>query len=106
MRRLPKQHALAFSPGSHLRLRLLACHPRASLSQTPQPAQPDAPIPLPTSPLPSQAELGDIVYVELPEVGAKLTAGKTFGVVESVKARRAPRRRHGSPAALCPLGRR
>lgn len=35
----------------------------------------------------SQAELGDIVYVELPEVGTKLTAGKTFGVVESVKAR-------------------
>lgn len=35
----------------------------------------------------AQAELGDIVYVELPEVGTKLTAGKTFGVVESVKAR-------------------
>ena len=34
----------------------------------------------------AQAELGDIVYVELPEVGATVTAGKTFGVVESVKA--------------------
>jgi len=31
-------------------------------------------------------ELGDIVYVELPEVGAKLTQFQTFGVVESVKA--------------------
>jgi len=31
-------------------------------------------------------ELGDIVYVELPEVGARLTQFGTFGVVESVKA--------------------
>jgi glycine cleavage system H protein len=31
-------------------------------------------------------ELGDIVYVELPEVGAKLTQFGSFGVVESVKA--------------------
>jgi glycine cleavage system H protein len=31
-------------------------------------------------------ELGDIVYVELPEVGAQLTQFATFGVVESVKA--------------------
>jgi len=31
-------------------------------------------------------ELGDIVYVELPEVGARLTQFATFGVVESVKA--------------------
>ena len=31
-------------------------------------------------------ELGDIVFVELPEVGAKLTQFGTFGVVESVKA--------------------
>ena len=29
-----------------------------------------------------------MVYVELPAVGATLTAGKTFGVVESVKVRR------------------
>lgn len=28
----------------------------------------------------------EIVYVELPEVGKKLTAGDTFGVIESVKA--------------------
>ncbi len=31
-------------------------------------------------------ELGDIVFVELPEVGAALTQFATFGVVESVKA--------------------
>jgi glycine cleavage system H protein len=31
-------------------------------------------------------ELGDIVYVELPEVGASLTQFAGFGVVESVKA--------------------
>jgi glycine cleavage system H protein len=31
-------------------------------------------------------ELGDIVYVELPEVGAKLAQFGSFGVVESVKA--------------------
>ena len=34
----------------------------------------------------AQEELGDIVFVELPKVGAELTAGKTFGSVESVKA--------------------
>ncbi len=33
----------------------------------------------------AQDELGDIVYVELPEVGAQLKAGETFGTVESVK---------------------
>jgi glycine cleavage system H protein len=31
-------------------------------------------------------ELGDIVFVELPEIGATLTQYATFGVVESVKA--------------------
>ena len=31
-------------------------------------------------------ELGDIVYVELPAIGAKLTQFASFGVVESVKA--------------------
>src|SRR6202521_1823589 len=31
-------------------------------------------------------ELGDIVYVEMPEVGARLTQFGSFGVVESVKA--------------------
>jgi glycine cleavage system H protein len=31
-------------------------------------------------------ELGDIVFVELPEVGARLTQFASFGVVESVKA--------------------
>lgn len=34
----------------------------------------------------AQSELGDIVYLELPEVGAEVTAGGEFGVVESVKA--------------------
>jgi glycine cleavage system H protein len=34
----------------------------------------------------AQSSLGDIVFVELPKVGAELTAGKTFGTVESVKA--------------------
>ena len=34
----------------------------------------------------AQHELGDVVFVELPIVGAKITAGKTFGTVESVKA--------------------
>ena len=34
----------------------------------------------------AQHELGDIVYVDLPKVGAKIDAGKTFGSVESVKA--------------------
>ncbi len=32
-----------------------------------------------------QSELGDIVYVELPEVGSEVTKGENFGVVESVK---------------------
>ena len=30
-------------------------------------------------------QLGDVVLVELPEMGAKLEAGKTFGVIEAVK---------------------
>jgi glycine cleavage system H protein len=34
----------------------------------------------------AQSELGDVVFVELPKAGAKLTTGKTFGSVESVKA--------------------
>ena len=34
----------------------------------------------------AQAELGDVVYVELPEVGMEVEANNTFGVVESVKA--------------------
>jgi len=31
-------------------------------------------------------ELGDIVYIELPAVGAKVSAGAPFGVIESAKA--------------------
>lgn len=34
----------------------------------------------------AQKELGDIVYVDLPQVGAAVAAGKTLGSVESVKA--------------------
>ncbi|MDP3848526.1 MAG: glycine cleavage system protein GcvH [Pseudomonas sp.] len=34
----------------------------------------------------AQEALGDVVYVELPEVGASLNAGQEAGVVESVKA--------------------
>jgi glycine cleavage system H protein len=34
----------------------------------------------------AQKELGDIVYVDLPKVGARLEASKTLGSVESVKA--------------------
>jgi glycine cleavage system H protein len=34
----------------------------------------------------AQESLGDIVFVELPNVGGNLDAGKTFGTVESVKA--------------------
>jgi glycine cleavage system H protein len=33
----------------------------------------------------AQDQLGDIVYVELPNVGDRIEAGKTFGVIESVK---------------------
>nr|WP_230087631.1 glycine cleavage system protein GcvH [Alicyclobacillus mali (ex Roth et al. 2021)] len=33
----------------------------------------------------AQDELGDIVYVELPDKGAEVRAGDTFGTVESVK---------------------
>jgi glycine cleavage system H protein len=34
----------------------------------------------------AQQQLGDVVYVELPEVGTQLSAGKVFGTIESVKA--------------------
>jgi len=34
----------------------------------------------------AQASLGDIVFVEMPKVGAEISAGKAFGTVESVKA--------------------
>jgi glycine cleavage system H protein len=34
----------------------------------------------------AQNSLGDIVFVELPKVGQEITAGQTFGSVESVKA--------------------
>jgi glycine cleavage system H protein len=34
----------------------------------------------------AQKELGDVVFVELPKVGDHVTAGESFGTVESVKA--------------------
>jgi len=34
----------------------------------------------------AQGELGDIVFVELPEKGRKVEAGKSFGTIEAVKA--------------------
>jgi glycine cleavage system H protein len=34
----------------------------------------------------AQHELGDVVFVELPKVGAQLKAGQSLGTVESVKA--------------------
>jgi glycine cleavage system H protein len=34
----------------------------------------------------AQGSLGDIVFVELPKIGAEFAAGATFGSVESVKA--------------------
>ena len=34
----------------------------------------------------AQDSLGDIVFVDLPKLGSEITAGKTFGTVESVKA--------------------
>lgn len=34
----------------------------------------------------AQEQLGEVVYVELPEEGAKVNQGESFGIVESVKA--------------------
>lgn len=34
----------------------------------------------------AQAQLGDVIFVELPAVGASLDAGQKFGAIESVKA--------------------
>ncbi|MDP9325028.1 MAG: glycine cleavage system protein GcvH, partial [Candidatus Dormibacteraeota bacterium] len=34
----------------------------------------------------AQSQLGDVIYVELPKVGAEVSAGGKFGVIESVKA--------------------
>lgn len=34
----------------------------------------------------AQAELGDVVYVDLPEIGSKCEAGESIAAVESVKA--------------------
>jgi glycine cleavage system H protein len=34
----------------------------------------------------AQQQLGEVVYIELPSVGATLKAGQSFGTIESVKA--------------------
>ena len=34
----------------------------------------------------AQQQLGDVVYIDLPDVGARLTQGQSFGTIESVKA--------------------
>ena len=34
----------------------------------------------------AQRQLGDVVYVDLPDVGRRLVAGESFGSIESVKA--------------------
>ncbi len=34
----------------------------------------------------AQAQLGDVVFLELPRQGQRVTAGEAFGVIESVKA--------------------
>jgi glycine cleavage system H protein len=34
----------------------------------------------------AQKQLGDVVYVELPDIGATVTQGESFGTIESVKA--------------------
>ena len=34
----------------------------------------------------AQAQLGDVVFLELPKTGAKVAPGEAFGVIESVKA--------------------
>ena len=34
----------------------------------------------------AQQQLGDVVYIELPDVGARLKQGQAFGTIESVKA--------------------
>src|SRR5712664_3699387 len=34
----------------------------------------------------AQKELGDVVYIELPDVGRTLKQGESFGTIESVKA--------------------
>lgn len=34
----------------------------------------------------AQRQLGDVVFVELPEIGRQLTQGEVFGTIESVKA--------------------
>jgi glycine cleavage system H protein len=34
----------------------------------------------------AQRQLGDVVYMELPDVGSRITAGQSFGSIESVKA--------------------
>lgn len=51
------------------------------------PPQPPHPTLLPNAAL--QSELGDVVYAEMPEVGASFSAGDRMAIVESVKVRTA-----------------
>ena len=34
----------------------------------------------------AQQQLGDVVYIDLPEIGTRLKQGQSFGTIESVKA--------------------
>lgn len=52
------------------------------------PARALDPAPCPAHPTPPQSELGDVVYVELPEAGQSFKKGERLAIVESVKVRR------------------
>ena len=41
----------------------------------------------------AQQQLGDVVYLELPDVGTTVTAGQSFGTIESVRRSRRSTRR-------------
>lgn len=57
----------------------------------------------PPPPISIQSELGDVVYVEVPEVGASLSKGANLGVVESVKVRTHERHVPGIPSLRAPV---
>ncbi len=82
-KRLCLRQLLRCRPSRQPATRLLAVHPQAPARAPPRQATPE-----PLRACVAQAELGDIVYVEMPEVGSQMESGAVFGVVESVKARR------------------
>jgi glycine cleavage system H lipoate-binding protein len=43
-----------------------------------------------------QEALGEVVYLELPEVGSEVNKGKSFGVVESVKVKHPQPKQEGN----------